>query len=121
MGNPVTQFQIISKDPEKHSAFYAAVFGWNIRSDNPLGYRMADTGSEKGISGGFWPAPPEATAFVQLFTEIQDMQHTIRKVTDNGGSVLMPPQTLPAGEQMAVLRDPLGVTFGVVVPAKNGS
>jgi len=81
---------------------------------------MADTGSEKGISGGFWPAPPEATAFVQLFTEIHDMQQTIRKVTDNGGSVLMPPQTLPAGEQMAVLRDPLGVTFGVVVPAKNG-
>ncbi|HEY7099360.1 MAG TPA: VOC family protein [Terriglobales bacterium] len=116
MGNPVTQWQIISRDPNKHSAFYASVFGWTISSDNPLGYRMADTGSGKGIPGGFWPAPPEATAFVQLFAEITNMDETIRKVTENGGSVLMPPQTLPAGEQMAILRDPFGLTFGVVVP-----
>jgi|SRR5215471_7067555 len=116
MGNPVTQWQIISRDPNKHSAFYANVFGWKISSDNPLGYRMADPESARGISGGFWPAPPEATAFVQLFTEITNMDETIRKVTENGGSILMPPQALPAGEQMAILRDPFGLTFGVVVP-----
>jgi hypothetical protein len=33
--------------------------------------------------------------------------------------VLIPPQTLPQGEQMAILRDPMGVTFGVTVPAKK--
>lgn len=119
MGNPVTQWQIITRDPAKHAAFYAAVFGWKINSDNPLGYRMAEAGSAKGIPGGFWPAPPEASAFVQLFTEIADMAGTVKKVTENGGSVLIPPQTLPQGEQMAILRDPMGVTFGVVVPSKS--
>lgn len=53
MGDPVVQWQIISKEPDKHAAFYRAVFGWNISADNPLGYRAADTGSTKGIQGAF--------------------------------------------------------------------
>ena len=53
MGDPVVQWQVISKEPGKHSAFYGAVFGWKIGADNPLGYRTADTGSSKGIAGGF--------------------------------------------------------------------
>lgn len=118
MGDPVMQWQVISKEPAKHAAFYAAVFGWKIGADNPLGYRTADTGSSKGIPGGFWPAPPEAQAFVQLFVEVGDIAGTIKKVTESGGTVLIPPQTLPQGEQMAILRDPLGVTFGVTMPAK---
>jgi predicted enzyme related to lactoylglutathione lyase len=119
MGDPVTQWQVITKEPAKHSAFYAAVFDWKIAADNPLGYRMADTGSTRGIAGGFWPAPPEASAFVQLFVEVSDITDTIKKATHNGGSVLIPPQTLPGGDQMAVLRDPMGITFGVMVPAKG--
>ena len=117
MGNPVTQWQIISKEPDKHAAFYAAVFSWRINSDNPLGYRMADPESARGIPGGFWPAPPEASAFVQLFMEVSDIAETVKRVTAHGGSVLIPPQSLPSGEQMAILRDPMGVTFGVTMPA----
>lgn len=119
MGDPVVQWQVISKEPDKHAAFYATVFGWKIGADNPLGYRVADTGSSKGIPGGFWPAPPEAQAFVQLFVEVGDIAATIKKVTASGGMVLIPPQALPQGEQMAILRDPMGVTFGVTVPAKK--
>jgi hypothetical protein len=119
MGNPVIQWQVITREPEKHSGFYATVFGWKINADNPLGYRMVDPDSAKGIPGGFWPAPPEAQAFVQLFIEVSNIEETVRRVTDSGGSVLIPPQTLPAGEQMAILRDPLGISFGLVVPAKK--
>ncbi|MFZ0802788.1 MAG: VOC family protein [Terriglobales bacterium] len=65
------------------------------------------------------PAPPEAQAFVQLFVEVGDIAATIKKVTEQGGMVLIPPQTLPQGEQMAILRNPMGVTFGVMVPGKK--
>ena len=119
MGDPVTQWQIITKDPEKHAAFYSSVFGWTIRSDNPLGYRVADSGSPRGVPGGFWPSPPEASAFVQLFIEVKVIAETITKVTEKGGSVIIPPQTLPNGEQMAILRDPIGMSFGIVVPARR--
>jgi uncharacterized protein len=114
VGEPVMQWQIVSKQPDAHAGFYSAVFGWKIRSDNPMGYLIASTESERGISGGFWPAPPEANAFVQLFLEVSDMAKTIDKVSQHGGSVLIPAQNLPEGDQMAILRDPMGVTFGVV-------
>lgn len=119
MGDPVTQWQIITREPDKHAAFYSELFGWKIRTDNPLGYRMADSGSERGIPGGFWPAPPEANAFVQLFIEVSDIAATVKKVVEKGGGVLIPPQSLPNGEQIAILRDPIGMSFGLVVPAKS--
>ena len=119
MGNPVTQWQVITRDPKKHSEFYATVFDWKVNADNPLGYRMVDPDSAKGIPGGFWPAPPEAQAFVQLFIEVSDIQETIGLVTANGGTVLIPPQTLPQGEQMAIMRDPMGISFGLVVPVNK--
>lgn len=28
MGQPVTQFQILAKDPERAANFYGALFGW---------------------------------------------------------------------------------------------
>ena len=39
---------------------------------------------------------------------------TIDKVTNYGGSTLIPPRTLPQGEHMAIPRDPMGLTFGVM-------
>jgi uncharacterized protein len=118
MANPVTQWQVITKDPAKHAAFYEQVFGWNVDANNSLGYRMVDSG---GMPGGFWPAPPEANSFVQLFVQVDDIEQIVKKVTGQGGMVLIPPQTLPDGDQMAILRDPMGISFGVMVPAKIGA
>ena len=119
MASPVVQWQVITKDPAKHSAFYADVFGWKIRSDNALGYRMAESGTGRGIDGGFWPAPPEANAFIQLFFEVNDIADTVKRVKKAGGDVLIPPQILPDGDQMAILRDPMGISFGVMAPSKR--
>lgn len=119
MGRPVTQWQILSKNPGPHAAFYARVFGWSVNDDNPLGYRAVDTGSPgRGIPGGFWPAPPEAHAFVQLFIEVEDVAATIATTQALGGGVIIPAQVLPDGQEMAILLDPEGVSFGVVRPAR---
>lgn len=116
MGRPVTQWQILSRNPETHSTFYQKLFDWTIHADNPLGYRMVDTGSERGIPGGFWPAPPEATPFVQLFIEVDDVNETLARATEMGAGVIIPPQDLPGGEAMAVLRDPEGMPFALFRP-----
>ena len=49
MGQPVMQFQIISKDPDKASEFYGQLFGWSVDTDNAMGYRVVKTGSDAGI------------------------------------------------------------------------
>jgi len=58
---------------------------------------------------------------VQLFIEVSDIQETIGRVTANGGTVLIPPQTLPQGEQIAIMRDPMGISFGLIVPANKNA
>ena len=119
MANSVVQWQVITQDPGKHSSFYADVFGWTISSNNALGYRTATNGSDDGIGGGFWPAPPGAPTFVQLFIQVEDIADTIKRVQEAGGAVIIPAQTLPEGDQMAILRDPMGISFGVIVPARK--
>ena len=113
MGNPVMQFQIISKSPEETAQFYSSLFGWKVDADNPMGYRRIDTGSASGIQGGIWPAPPQAPNFVQLFTAVEDVGAAVEKAVSFGAKVLIPPTKLPEGDEMAVLHDPQGMSFAV--------
>jgi len=113
MGNPVMQFQILSKAPEETAAFYASLFGWSIDANNPMGYRQIDTGSKEGIQGGIWPAPPQAPNFVQLFMAVDDMQASLTKAESLGAKILIPATMLPEGDEMAVLQDPQGMTFAM--------
>ena len=113
MGQPVVQWQIVTPAPDAVAAFYGALFGWEIKANNQLGYRMVDTASDQGIPGGIWPAPPPAPTFVQLFVEVGDVSATVTRTLELGGSVLIPPQRLPDGDTMAIVRDLQGLTFGV--------
>ncbi|MFN8572093.1 MAG: VOC family protein [Gemmatimonadaceae bacterium] len=119
MGNPVMQFQMLSRNPEQAAEFYRAMFGWTINADNPMGYRQVQTGAGRGIDGGIWPAPPEVNAFVQLFIEVPDVDASVATATSLGGHVIMPTQRLPQGETMAILQDVQGLTFGVYTPAAS--
>ena len=79
MGNPVMQFQILSKAPEETAKFYCDLFDWSVNADNPLGCRQINTGSKEGIQGGIWPAPPQAPNFVQLFVAVPDLKASSKR------------------------------------------
>ena len=114
MGNPVTHWQIISQDPEGAADFYEKLFGWKISANNALNYRMVDTQSDgKGVPGGIWPSPPDGHALVQLFVEVDDVEAALAKATELGAQVVMPKQVLPEGDEMAIIHDAFGITFGV--------
>jgi predicted enzyme related to lactoylglutathione lyase len=113
MGHPVVSWQIVTKNPERVGEFYTKLFGWEIQTNNALGYRMVDTGSERGIPGGIWPAPPEANGFVQLFIEVDDVKHHVQEASALGATIIIPPQKLPDGDELAVLHDPAGIPFGI--------
>jgi predicted enzyme related to lactoylglutathione lyase len=116
MGQPVTQFQILAKNPERAAKFYGALFGWTSSTDNPLGYHQIHTGADRGINGGIWQSPPEGHSFVQLFVEVDDVAKAAADAVALGGGVIIPPQELPGGEAMAILRDPEGVPFAAYKP-----
>ena len=107
------QFQILSRQPEETSKFYAEMFGWEVNSDNPMGYREIKTGSSEGIQGGIWPAPAQSADFVQLFVSVDDVRAYAAKAESLGGKVLIPATTLPDGSVMSVLHDCHGMPFGI--------
>jgi predicted enzyme related to lactoylglutathione lyase len=117
MGQPVTHWQIVTPRPDELASFYSKLFGWKVDANNPLGYRMIATGDARGIDGGIWPAPPEAQGFVQLHIEVADLTQSVEKAKAMGAGVIVPPQTLPKGEKMAVMRDPSGIPFAMSQPA----
>jgi uncharacterized protein len=117
MANPVMQFQILSKTPDETAGFYSALFGWSVDANNPMGYRRIATESADGIQGGIWPAPPQSPNFVQLFIAVEDVKSSVRKAEDLGAKLIIPPTVLPEGDEMAVLHDPHGMSFGVVKKA----
>ena len=113
MPNPVVRWQIISPEPERTAAFYQKLFAWRTSQANALGYRELSSGTGRGADGGVWPAPPGRTAFVQLFVEVDDIDATVAQATKLGAAVIIPKSVLPDGDTMAVLVDPVGITFGV--------
>lgn len=115
----VVKWQIVSPQAEASAGFYAALFGWKIDQTSAFGFRELKSGSDRGIDGGVWPAPPQAQSFVQLFIEVPDVDASINAALTLGAVVVVPKALLPGGDVMAVLRDPTGVTFGLcALPAK---
>ena len=114
MADPVVQWQIVTTDPEAVTRFYSTLFGWTVTTANALGYREVDTG---GLPGGVWPAPPGAPTFVQLFVRVENVERTVAEATRLGATTIVPPTALPDGDTMAILRDPSGLTFGVMTAA----
>ncbi|WLI88583.1 VOC family protein [Massilia sp. R2A-15] len=118
MSNPVMRWQIISPESDQLAGFYTKLFGWEASRNNMMNYQMIDTASERGIDGGIWPAPAGTPSFVQLFIEVDDCAAYVASAGALGATVLMPPQALPDGDVMAILKDPAGMSFGIMQAAK---
>lgn len=114
MSNPVMRWQILTRQPKRLEEFYSALFGWRISADNALGYMTVDTKTKEGIPGGMWPLEEkEGHSMVQLFVRVDDVRAHARKVENLGGRMILPPQTLPDGDEMAIAIDPDGIPFGI--------
>ncbi|HEV2669062.1 MAG TPA: VOC family protein [Blastocatellia bacterium] len=119
MGQPVLRWQIISKNPDQTADFYCRLFDWSVNTDNALGYHMIETQSGRGAEGGVWPCPPEGHATVVLYIAVDDVAAYVEKARQLGGNVIIPPQKLPDGDEMAVIYDPEGLAVGLFKPAKT--
>lgn len=109
------QWQILARDPDKLTAFYSDLFGWRVNTNNAMGYRMVDTGSERGINGGVWPiGQTEGHPLVQLFVEVEDVAGSAARVEELGGQILIPPQVLPDGDELAIVLDTEGLSLGLM-------
>jgi predicted enzyme related to lactoylglutathione lyase len=117
MGNPVTWFEIVTKDAVQSKKFYSELFGWSINDENPMHYAMVATGSTSGIQGGLPVGKPDLPIKgVMIYVEVDDPAAALKKAEKLGGKTALPPFSIPNGPTIAVLVDRDGNHVGLVTP-----
>jgi predicted enzyme related to lactoylglutathione lyase len=103
-------------DVAKATAFYRALFGWEIEDlgEEAGGYAMATKGGSQvaGLGPQQNPGPP----FWSVYFKTDDAAKTAELVTGAGGTVLVEPFEVMEAGTMAVFTDPVGAAFSVWQP-----
>jgi predicted enzyme related to lactoylglutathione lyase len=117
--SPVVHFEMPAEDRARMAKFYTEVFGWQTQM---MGAEMGDylvvtttesddDGPEKpgAINGGFYPKKPDWPAqYPSVVISVDDIDESMKAVTDAGGKVLGEPMDIPGVGQYVSFYDTEG-------------
>jgi predicted enzyme related to lactoylglutathione lyase len=118
-------YECLTKDPEQAIAFYKDVVGWGTTvwegGEDP--YHMLTKGEGVPVAG-VMQLPEEAQAqgapsHWLAYIGVEDVEATIAKAEELGGTKLFGPLTIPGVGVMAVLQDPQSAFFAVYAPESD--
>jgi predicted enzyme related to lactoylglutathione lyase len=118
-GEPATAswFELLTPDYDASVAFYREVFKWDAHTaqDTP-GFRYTTLGEGEGMLAGIM----DATAFLEgapanwsLYFGSADVDATLARAVDLGGSVIQPAEDTPYG-RLAIAADSTGAVFKLI-------
>lgn len=121
----VDSFEIHAEYPQRAILFYQNVFGWTFtRWDGPQEYWLIITGekNEPGIDGALMkrkgPNPPPQNDYPVISAiitiAVESVEETIKKVTENGGSIAVEKLAIPGVGWNAYCKDTEGNIFGIM-------
>jgi uncharacterized protein len=104
---------LMTPDVEAAREFYGRVVGWDFQDtgDDYGGYVIAAIGASS--AAGVGPAPEGVPSVWTIYLASDDVDKTAEAVTDNGGTIMMPPGDVGDLGRMFVGVDPTGAAFGV--------
>jgi uncharacterized protein len=119
MGQPVVHFEVIGRDGARLQSYYSDLFGWQIDTDNPMGYgivqREGTTNPDGvGIGGGVAAGPEGYDGHVTFYVEVPDVEAALARAEELGGSRMMGPEEMSPGLVIGMFGDPEGHVVGVV-------
>jgi predicted enzyme related to lactoylglutathione lyase len=112
-------YELLTTDTKAAMAFYGEVVGWKTEAWEGGHYTMW-VGSQGALGGTIslpepakkMGAPPHWMAHV----EVADVDETVARVRELGGSVHVEPQDIPKIGRFAVIADPQGASLSVFKP-----
>ena len=101
--------------------FYSSQFGWTSAGQFDMGemgiYQTFSAGPESG--GGIMNKPPQIPVpFWQFYFNVDAIDAAAKRVTDNGGKIIMGPMDVPSGQWIIQCQDPQGAHFALIAPVK---
>ena len=122
MPRPI-HFEIPADQPERASAFYHDVFGWQFQKwDGPMPYWLITTGAEgeRGIDGGMMPRQSPGASTVNTIG-VESIDATLKTIQAKGGRTAVPKMAVPGVGWLAYCVDTEGNTFGVLQPDEKAA
>ena len=102
---PVVHWEIEARDPDRQRAFYRELFNWNI-GDGPIMQIAAGLGGpEPGPAGHLRGSDRSG---VTLYVQVRDLEDSLRRAAELGGTALTEPFDVPGGPTLAGIADPEG-------------
>ncbi|MGN2636663.1 VOC family protein [Nocardia takedensis] len=110
-------FELHSRDYDRVLTFYKEVFGWQDTFAMPEqdGFRYTTIHSTSPMRGGVFDAsvlPADAPGGWTVYFGADDVDKSVARVVELGGSVIAPAENTPYG-RMATVADPRGVRFSL--------
>jgi len=113
----VVHFEIPADNPERIAEFYNKVLGWDIQKwEGPVDYWLISTGndSEPGIHGGIARKKDRPASGVLVTAQVDSVDDSLKKIVNDGGSIVVPKRAIPGVGYQAHFRDPEGNVIGIM-------
>jgi uncharacterized protein len=118
----VVHFEIPADDLAKSKAFYAAVFGWDVRTSEQMDYTMLTTvtvdektyvPTEPGAINGGLVDRSATLAHPVITVGVTSIEDSLKKIEAAGGSVVAPKMQIPDFGAYAYFKDTEGNVLGL--------
>lgn len=117
--------ELLTNDVAKAKSFYGEMLGWTYTDmPTPSGgmYTLAHSGS--AVAGGMIDmagiTPPGVGPHWFSYIEVDDVDHRVALVAENGGKVLRPAFNIPNVGRVAIITDATGAAVGVMTSTPRG-
>ncbi len=114
----VVHFELQADDPERASAFYKTVFGWDIKEwPGPMEYWLVTTGPKDapGIDGAIMKRMSPGGQTINTIA-VEDLDGSVKMVKRAGGKVVTQKDTIPGVGLFCYCADTEGNAFGLLQP-----
>ncbi len=110
--------ELRTKDLGAAMEFYTKMFGWELPQTKvtPMDYKEVvidgvAQGGMMSMEGDDWGGAPSHWA---TYIAVANADETVASITENGGSVRVPPFDAPGVGRMAMVADPSGADFAII-------
>ena len=110
--------ELRTKDLSGAMSFYTEMFGWKLPQTkiSPMDYKEiihngTATGGMMPMAGDDWGDAPSHWA---NYIAVDSADETAAKITENGGSIRVPPFDALGVGRMAMVADPSGADFAII-------
>ena len=114
MHNPVIQWEICAKDPERIVEFYTKLFKWTFNFSAEMKYWHRTKDDDRDIEGGIFLAQGEMPNYVTLYIQVDDIDAFIEKAVSMGGTKIVGKTEIPDNGSYGMFIDPEGNPIGLL-------